>query len=75
MFTRLLNKVRKQKPSRVITLSDPKKPVTKTFQYNVLVPGQTPVVLRGANQAEIRTTVRESLGLKRLPSGTSVTRL
>ena len=75
MFTRLLNKVRKQKPSRVITLSDPKKPVTKTFQYNVLVPGQIPVVLRGANQTEIRVMVRESLGLKRLPAGTSITRL
>jgi len=71
MLTRLLNKVRKPKA----TTPAVSQATTKTFQYNVLVPGQTPVVLRGANQNEVRKMVRASLDITRLPAGTSITRL
>ena len=74
MLTRLLNKVRKPKAATSTTPVD-SRATTKTFKYNVLVPGQVPVVLRGANQNEVRKMVRDAHGLTRLPAGTSITRL
>lgn len=48
---------------------------TKAYRYEVALPGETPVVLRAANERAVRKNVRDAHNLKRLPAGTTVNRL
>lgn len=71
MLTRLRNKFSKTKPAVGTVKAAP----ARQYRYNVLVPGQIPVVLRAANLVEVKATVREAHGFTRLPAGTKIERL
>lgn len=75
MLTKLKSKFsRKTKTTGATTTEVAAKPV-KDASYRVQLPGEGPVILRAANQTEVRAFVREAHGLKRLPAGTTVERL
>lgn len=73
MLTRLRSKLRKNKNKTDVTTPAPKP--KKDHSYRVQIPGEPPVILRAANQGEVRQFVRDAHGLTRLPAGTTVERL
>jgi len=75
MLTKLFNKLKGSR-SVIATTNVFNAPTTTSgFLYVVTLPNVGPVTLRAKNQVEAKALVRDAHGLKRLPTGTTVTRM
>ena len=76
MLTKIFNKIRGSRTvTNVTNVTNLSTPTPSGILYAVTLPGQEPVMLRAANQVEVKAFVRDAHGLKRLPAGTTVERV